>query len=283
MQTPQQEGGDTQNAPRSGASAVAVPLLVNKPINATSPVEVEEPERSQWTKKQKRVRRVCRDRLRYWQNHGYDCLWVTLTSGVPSGPQDDEKAHKRLRLDFAELRKRISRKWSYSPFEYVCVETAEGNGVLHMLWALATRRGAFYVPQSWLSEQWQEIHGAWNVHVSRISSGEKSRSNLSRYIVTQYCGGQDALVRLSQSRLGFPFAKVRRALLAAVRACTDRFLYLGRITRLGAMATPEAFGRICGQWYWLEIRQAWEELIDFGVCEFFGCKHVWFLGELRAV
>lgn len=49
------------------------------------------------------------------------------------------------------------------------------------------------------------------------------------------------------------------------------------------MANPEAFGRICNELYWMNVRRAWEDLIDFGMCEFFECEHVWFAGELRPV
>ncbi len=260
----------------SRAAAGVLPCLDIKDINATSGASLVG---GTWSRQQKRVRRTCLDRLRYWQSHGYEVLWVTLTSGVPVGEIERERAHKKLRLDFAELRKRISRKWGYQPFEYVCIETAEGNGVLHMLWALEASKGQFYVPYAWLKDQWEAIHGAWSVWVARVSNGESSRRRLSRYIVTQYCGGQDALVRLSQSRLGFSFGKCRKALLSSIKACTDRYLYYGRIRDVYG----ERFGRLCGQWYWLEVRNAWNELIEFGVCEFFGQKFCWWGRELCPV
>ena len=81
-----------------------------------------------WVKKQWMTRQAVIDRLRYWQGNGYQCLWVTLTS-APNSPD------KRLRGDFQVLRKRIERVLGFSRVEYVCVDTREGHGVLHMIWA----------------------------------------------------------------------------------------------------------------------------------------------------
>ncbi len=235
-----------------------------------------------WTRQQKRVRRVCLDRLRYWQAHGYAVLWVTLTSGVPedgASPMRGDGRGYQLKEDFQELRRRVADRWNMSPFEYVCIETAEGHGVLHMLWAARVPKAQFYIPYTWLSKEWARVHGAWSVWVARVVDSEKSRRRLSRYIVSQYCGGQDALVRVSQSRLGFAFGKCRKALLKALRDCTDRYLYYGRIKEVFA----ENLGRVCGQWFFLELRYAWQELLERGECVIFGHRLCWFLGELCEV
>lgn len=84
--------------------------------------------RKRWTRKQWLTRRVVLDRLNYWQAHRYQCLWVTLTSS-PSSPVD------QLRKDFQALRKRIARQLGYEGIQYVCVDTREGHGVLHMILA----------------------------------------------------------------------------------------------------------------------------------------------------
>jgi len=84
--------------------------------------------RKPWTRKQWLTRRVVLDRLNYWQAHKYQCLWVTLTSS-PSSPTD------KLRKDFQTLRKRMARQLGFENIQYVCVDTREGHGVLHIILA----------------------------------------------------------------------------------------------------------------------------------------------------
>jgi len=194
METDSSESGP-QAAPRSGAPAPA-PFLDKEGRNLP-----EKTSRPSWTKKQWQTRREVIDRVRFWQSEGYQCLWVTLTSS-PSSPL------KRLRADFQVLRKRIDRQLGFPGVEYVCVDTREGHGVLHMIWAWRdpnpAKRASFYIPFDWLQAQWKRIHGAFHVNVKRIGEADRDARRLSRYIVAQYCGGQNALVRLSQSRLPYP-------------------------------------------------------------------------------
>jgi hypothetical protein len=110
--------------PRSGAPPEGSPPFLDKeggnvPTGTTNPV---------WTKKQWGTRRQVIDRLRYWQSLGYQCLWITLMS-APNSPD------KRLRRDFQILKKRAERKLEFGKIEYICVDTREGHGVLHMIWA----------------------------------------------------------------------------------------------------------------------------------------------------
>jgi hypothetical protein len=83
---------------------------------------------SAWSRKQWVTRRSVLDRLNHWQADGYQCLWVTLTSS-PSSPVD------QLRRDFQTLRKRMARQLGYEDVQYVCVDTREGFGVLHIILA----------------------------------------------------------------------------------------------------------------------------------------------------
>ena len=153
-----------------------------------------------WTRKQRGIRQAVIDRLRYWQGNGHVVRWVTLTSSPASGG--------RLRADFQALKKRIEHRFGYQ-FEYACVDTREGHGVLHMLWAL--RGDSFFVPFRWLQETWKELHGAWHVNIKDVGRGDSDARRLSRYIVAQYCGGQVGLVRFSQSRCAVPLGAMRRA------------------------------------------------------------------------
>lgn len=81
-----------------------------------------------WSRKQWVTRRAVLDRLNYWMANGYQCLWVTLTSS-PSSPV------AQLRKDFQTLRKRMARQLGYDGVQYICVDTREGHGVLHMILA----------------------------------------------------------------------------------------------------------------------------------------------------
>jgi hypothetical protein len=170
-------------------------------------------DRPAWSKKQWVTRRAVMDRLRLWQSTGHQCLWVTLTS-APHSPD------KRLRADFQALRKRIVREFGFRDLQYICVDTREGHGVLHMIWAWRDpnprKRSSFYIPFEWLQDAWSSLQGAFHVNVKRIGGADRDARRLSRYIVAQYCGDQNALVRLSQSRMDYPLARMRAALLRTV-------------------------------------------------------------------
>jgi hypothetical protein len=56
-----------------------------------------------------------------------------------------------------------------------------------------------YIPQAWLSEEWDKIHGARIVWISRLKKNKNSIRNVARYFISQYLGGQSAVVRVSWS------------------------------------------------------------------------------------
>jgi len=237
---------------------------------------VPERKRPPWTKKQWGIRRQVLDRLRAWLNRGYQCLWVTLTS-APDSPKD------RLRKDFQALRKRATRHFGYDPIQYICVDTIEGHGVLHMIWAWRdpdrTKKASFYIPFQWLQEQWKDIHGAFHVNVKRIRYGDASARRLSRYIVAQYCGGQSGLVRVSQSRGEIPFPKMRQALLATFRHMPERYEAAGDLLKLPV----EEFGQQFRKLYWAEFRSAWDQLVGTLSCEVYGVRFAWVIDRLERV
>ena len=160
-----------RQAPRSGAAAPA-PFLDYECRNVP-----EGSVRGSWDRKQWTTRRTVMDRLRLWQSSGYQCLWVTLTSSPASSV-------KRLRANFQALRKKIERQRGYSGVEYVCVDTREGHGVLHMIWAWKdpnpAKRASFYIPFEWLQAAWKDIHGAFHVNVKRIGGEDRDARRLSR-------------------------------------------------------------------------------------------------------
>lgn len=143
----------------------------------------------EWTPQQKRLYH----RLNTFLTRVSDCqvLWVTLTSSPASDPSKLSYHHKRL-LQVVE------RKLGFKPVHQFHVITSEGHGVIHAFWAYGGRR-QFFIPQGWLSDQWQEIHSARVVWITKCSPGKSSRARLSRYAVTQYAAGQDLLVRFAWS------------------------------------------------------------------------------------
>ena len=269
MQAIFSSGSEAQEAPRSGAPAPA-PFLDKGGRNVP-----EHSARPSWNKKQWVTRRTVMDRLRYWQARGYQCLWVTLTSSPKSSA-------KRIRADFQALRKRIGRELGFSGMEYVCVDTREGHGVLHMIWAWRdadqTRKASFYVPFDWLQSSWSTLHGAFHVNVKRIGGADKDARRLSRYIVAQYCGGQNALVRLSQSRMEYPFSKMRAQLLRTIKNLPERYAFGNGLTE---SFKGDELTQASNQFLWLAFRQAWDDLVKSRSCQAFGVTFVWWDGELR--
>lgn len=269
METIASVGSGAQDAPRSGASAPA-PFLDKGDRNMP-----KETGRPSWSKKQWMTRRAVMDRLRYWQSSGYQCLWVTLTSS-PGSPD------KKLRAGFQALKKRIERQLGFPGVEYICVDTREGHGVLHMIWAWKDpnprKRASFFIRFDWLQAAWRRIHGAFHVNVKRIGGHDRDARRLSRYIVAQYCGGQNALVRLSQSRLEYPLTRMRAELLRVVKGLPERYEFGNKLTK----AVPrEEFTQAFNQFLWMSFRRAWDALVRERSCEPFGVKLVWWDGKLR--
>lgn len=122
---------------------------------------------------------------------------------------------EKLAYHHKRLRQSLERKLGFKGVEFFQVETTEGHGVLHVVWAWRGER-SFYIPQSWLSTEWERIHGARVVWVSRVGNGQRDRDKVSRYIVAQYCGGQSGFVRFSYSwwSCEFPLAKCWESLKA---------------------------------------------------------------------
>jgi hypothetical protein len=256
---------------RREAARPRPPLFLNKGDGYVPDVSV----RGAWNRKQWSTRRAVMDRLRLWQSSGYQCLWVTLTSAPTSSA-------KRLRANFQTLRKRIERQRGFSGVEYVCVDTREGHGVLHMIWAWKdpnpAKRATFYIPFEWLQAAWRDIHGAFHVNVKRIGGEDQDARRLSRYIVAQYCGDQNALVRLSQSRAPYPLARMRSQLLRVIKGLPERYEFGNRLSQ---GLSPGEFDRAFNQFLWSGFRRSWEALVRSRSCEAYGVTLVWWDGELR--
>jgi hypothetical protein len=105
-------------------------------------------------------------RARY---HGQPLRFMTLTTAT-GGSQE------KLTRHFQTLRKRIKRAFGFKA-EYWKINTSEGNGVLHIVY-----KGGF-IPQSWLSNAWRQIHGAFIADIHLLKGKDKRIVN---YLVSQY-------------------------------------------------------------------------------------------------
>lgn len=197
--------GGTPTPPDINQQGVNKPSLVTSGQNPTKGPE--------WSKQQKRAYHRINSLLTYWRAHNYAVLWLCLTSAEKSDP-------KSLAPHFQRLKQSIERKFGFSRLEHINIRTSEGNGVYHTFLAYKLPNGwrpyRFYIPQAWLSQEWDRIHGAKIVWISRVRKGYKSHKRLSQYCVAQYCAGQTEFVRLSWSwkrSLGGPLVKTWKALI----------------------------------------------------------------------
>ena len=110
---------------------------------------------------------------------GKNVRFITLTSSPTS-------KYRQINPHFQVLRKRIDRH--FGKIEYIKFRTNEGHGVLHVLYT-----GPF-IPQKWLSRNWNEIHEAKIVDIRKVK-GEK---RLARYLISNYLVNQ-TFVRMSWS------------------------------------------------------------------------------------
>jgi len=169
----------------------------------------------QWTRNTKRRYRSLNSWLSAQRGVGCQLLRVDLTSLNNNS--------LKLTLAFKALRRKVEKTF-HTKINYYKIETSEGNGVLHMVWAVNSDRAA-WIPQKWLSDTWQEITGARIVYIKRIRSGGHHTQRVSRYLVTQYLAGthhESSIVRVSYSwwRDNLPLSKGWSAMF---RYCKNSF------------------------------------------------------------
>jgi len=145
--------------------------------------------KSQWDRQQRRIYQ----KLQSWSfmkvSEGYQLIRADFTTGK-DGSADLLSKH------YAEVMRRVKREFDLD-IEHFTVRTAEGHGVLHCMWAIKHDRAA-WISQAWLSDQWNEIHGAHRVWIKRVSSKFHLKMSV-RYLVNQYLAGQTSIVRCSYS------------------------------------------------------------------------------------
>jgi hypothetical protein len=173
-----------------------VPSLVNIYQNSASNNPLKN-RNYEFSKKQKRFFQRLKSFLYLMVNMNAQTFRVDLTT-ANGGDRE------RLRKNHQELVRRIKRVYGYDVISFV-VETSEGNGVLHLVWGIKSNR-AVYIPQEWLSEQWEKIHGAFRVWIQRMGRSKKDAKRVASYMVTQYLAGQNKFERYSYSSRKLPIA-----------------------------------------------------------------------------
>jgi hypothetical protein len=164
------------------------------------------------TEKEKRLKRK---RNRYyhalssgmtWHKNDYQ-YFLTLTSS-PTSPGLMESFNHFVTVvrmaspDYLVKCRYISRKealkwypaetWTRCfKFEFCCLQTSEGCGVLHIVFA------GDRLPIGFIRHLWDNIHGARQIVIKHIEKGEDSR--LKKYLMKQYLYSQEGFIRYSCS------------------------------------------------------------------------------------
>jgi hypothetical protein len=179
-------------------------------------------------------------------SRGYQALWVTLTT-AEGGSYEKLSEHRE------ELEARIKRKYGYEVLTF-WVKTHEGNGVLHIVWAIKDSR-AVWIDQKWLSDTWFDIHGAKIVYVRRMGRGKKDGRNVARYMVSQYMAGQSLF-----DRYGYSWKRLGIALACAWKVFKQNSCHL---LLWWERRNSDGLHSPIDRWVWLD---AWDELITSGEC-----------------
>jgi hypothetical protein len=201
----------------------------------------------------RRTRRNYRN-IRSWCNErlsaGAQLLRVDITTS-------DQGNCLLLSRHFQELRRRIERKTGYV-IDYFKIETSEGNGVYHMIWAIV-RKEPVYISQKWLSEQWDGIHKSPIVYIKRMKTFKAHVRRVANYLVTQYLAGQTSIVRISYSwwRSKVSIVSGWMALYREYRKRSDVHTWVG----WNKADYTLTFG---------DLLHAWETLLETGRCSLGG-------------
>jgi hypothetical protein len=131
-----------------------------------------------WGRKENRLFHRSMSGLEFASAHGESVLSLML-----SGGSDDTE--DRLSADFQVLRKSIARHWGIL-VQYFRVrarnESSSRNrghplAHLHIL-----MKGASWIPQDWISAEWERIHGAPVVFIRKVLGGFDDRRKVASYV-----------------------------------------------------------------------------------------------------
>lgn len=102
---------------------------------------------------------------------------MTLTHRPIPGETPAE-ALRSMRHDWAKLTRRLNRRETDQHIKYVAVVewTKAGQPHIHCLIESS------YVPQKWLSQAWNALHGAPIVDIRRVKPGQGAAKYLAKYL-----------------------------------------------------------------------------------------------------
>jgi hypothetical protein len=128
------------------------------------------------------------------------------------------KLYSKGYLTQTDLRRYYGTKNPFSPltFQYLSLKTNEGNGVYHIPFY------GDYIPQRWVSDVWNHIHGAPNVWLTDYGV-VRNNGKMTGYLLNQYIAGQERILdtRLSWSR-GWVFKRFVKVWNYVVTQAPDR-------------------------------------------------------------
>jgi len=125
----------------------------------------------EWSTKQKRAYHRVKSGVRLASLTNTPIQHIVLTTS-------EIAKNRNICNDFQVLRKRVKRRWNID-LSYFCVKTYEGYGVLHLV---VKDKG--FIPQRWLSKNWNEIHKSSYVYIKRPPK------HIANYVVSQYVSNQ---------------------------------------------------------------------------------------------
>jgi len=160
------------------------------------------PQSSTWSKKLKRAYCCALSGLNRCIALKRDAYFLTLTSAPGKGSQ--------LAHSWDLLVKRVRRELNYK-FEFMKVETSEGNGVIHAIFHSAFAGWQYDAILAYFSCLWQELHGSFIVWCSPVVVPKRVAS----YVV-QYLSSQHGFLRRSCSRFWI-FPHWRSIMLGLIR------------------------------------------------------------------
>jgi len=131
--------------------------------------------KSRWSPKARRWYQRLLSGVTHHQGNRRRLRVITLTSGPAALGLD-------LNDSFQALLKRIRRRWASSGFEYWKLRTSEGLGVLHIIFS------GPWIPHSWLSRSWEEVHASPIVYIQEL---RQTRKKMISYLMRHYLPAHD--------------------------------------------------------------------------------------------
>lgn len=107
---------------------------------------------------------------------GSPTTFLTLTSNPAVGSSPTERA-KLIVKAWPKLVARIKKVWRYDRLDYAWIMESTGQGEPHLHIMLRCK----YIPQAWLSKEWEKLTGAYIVDIRRITEQRGAARYVSKY------------------------------------------------------------------------------------------------------